>query len=211
MKFCIFIKLFFVILFSLILSSKVFALAGFSELDSILRYNNFADINWGHPSDACRGYSPYGQYCFYLIEKNSIANPFNGALQKISIPDSLNKTFILMESTEGRWIIYDLELKGILFESDNVGLALKKWKKLGLPQIEFANAINLSNYFQETEESKEKNKISWNDFFLLLFGIIFYLHWKFWLAISLVFLLLLGVYIYERHYSSRSKFSDWSG
>jgi len=197
-----FIKLIFVVFLLLIWNQKAFAMAGFSELDSTLHYNNFADISWGHPSDKCYGYSTYGQYCFYLIEKNTTTSPFHGAIQKISIPKHLNDPFILMESTEGGWIIYDLGLQGVIFESDDFELAVKKWKDFGLPQVTFANATNLSDYFEETEESKEKNKMHWSEVCLWLIGIIFYLHWKFWLGMSLIFLLALVVYIRERSSST---------
>lgn len=200
MKSSIFIKLLLATSFFLIWSVQVFALAGFSEINSILHYNNFADIMWAHPSDAC---SPYGHYCFYLIEKNKIDHPFNGALQKMSIPAGQDSPFVFMESMRDQWIIYDLELKGILFESDDFESAYQKWKDWSFPQLEFVNATNLSDYFQETEESKEKNKTNWSEVLLWFIVFIFYFHWKFWFGASLVFLLILGVHIHERYYSLR--------
>lgn len=199
MKSSIFVKLLLTTLFFLTWNFKVFALAGFSEIDSVLHYNNLTDIMWGHPSDAC---SPYGHYCFYLIEKNKIAHPFNTALQTINIPEDQNSNFVLIESMRNQWVIYDLGSKGIVFENDNFESALKKWEDLGFPQVTFANATNLSDYFVETEESKEKNKTHWSESLLWLILFIFYLHWKFWLVASLASLLILGIYIHERYYSS---------
>lgn len=205
MKLCTYTKLLFIIFFFFIWSPRAFALAGFAERDAILHYNNFADISWGYPSDACSGYSPYGQYCFYLIEKNTLSRPFNQALQKISISENSSSPFVLMKSTEGRWIIYDLELKGILFENDDFEPALEKWTNWGFQRVTFANATNLSDYFQETEKSKAKNRMDTGELFWLLVVIIFYLPWKFWLAVSFVLLLMLGVYIHELYSSSRPK------
>lgn len=192
-----FIKLFFIILF-LAWSPKVFALAGFSELKSVLRYNNLADISWFHPGDGC---SPYGYNCFYLIEKNKTDHLLNTPLRKINIPKDKNSYFVFMESMKDQWIIYDLRSQKVVFESDNLELAFRKWNDLDLPSVEFADTANLSDYFQETEESKGKNKIDGSEIFFLLLGIIFYLHWKFWLVISIAFLCILGVYIHERRCS----------
>lgn len=188
MKPCISLKSFLIIFLFLLWIPKTFALAGFAENSSTLHYNNLADISWGHPSDACQGHYPYGQYCFYLIEKNNLSSPFQSSLQEITVPNDPDFPFVLMKSTKDYWMVYDLKEQGVMLESDDFESAFKKWEELGLPKMKFANSTDLSNFFQETEESKATNRMKWSEFFLLLFGLVFYLHWKFWLGMSIVLL-----------------------
>lgn len=153
---------------------KAYALAGLSESSSTFHYNDFADLSWGHPSDGCTEIeTEYGsQYCFYLQPTKHGEELLQqwGGLQKISIPTSKEEPIVLIQSRwHDHWTVYNTETAEVYLETENFEEALQKWKSFGFEKPSFANARNLSRYFEETEESKVKNAV---DPFLSIFSFI---------------------------------------
>ncbi len=158
-------SIFLALLFCLI-SSKAFALAGIAERSSYFHYNDYAQVERGHPSDTCTGKT---KWCLGLSKKNLRGlRGINSSFEELSVPpDSASPYFIGRLSENDHWLVYDLQQESIILEHPNYKNALDTWRSLKQKDPIFVNVKNTRDLLFETEESIDRR---WKmDLFLWFF------------------------------------------
>jgi hypothetical protein len=194
----------FLLIVSILSTGQAFALAGLSERDSTLHYNAYANIDWGYPSDVCTPIvGAFGdQYCFHLLFlSNGEQSRYGwGDLQVINIPSAWDVPWVLAQNrVDHEWMIFNIQTRELDSVTYSYQEALKKWTSMGLTEPEFANAANLSKYFEETEQSKQKHKDTVN-YSLTGFAISLWLILRLLLGLSpvlfIIVSLMVGVFVW---------------
>ena len=131
------------ILFLLLFSSLAHALAGFAERSSTFHYNDFSQIERGHPSDLCYGLDN-GQWCLVLRRDDyrhfkDIDSPF----AELNVPVDTSTPYIIgRRSSDNHWLVYELEKEILLISDADYRLVLDVWQGLGMEEPIYVNARN---------------------------------------------------------------------
>lgn len=135
-----------------LLPGYAFALAGMAESSSIYYYNDYTQIERGHPSDMCQGPS---KWCLGLRREDY--RDFKGVdstFEEINVPTSSASPYIILRrSSDDHWLVYDLKNEQVLTTDSNRQNAIAVWGSLGLEAPSFVNARNTDDFLTETEES----------------------------------------------------------
>jgi hypothetical protein len=130
------------------------ATAGFAERHSELAYNDIAAVHWIHPGDGC----DCGGTCFQLVRRNDRFARFaglEGSLSQLSVPASATQTLVIAQCcADGAWVVYDLAHERQLVRTPDRGVALARWRALGLAPPRLAEAGRGAHGLHQTWASR---------------------------------------------------------
>ena len=139
-------------LFVILLPTLAYALAGIAESSSYFRYNDYANIERGHPSDLCQGPS---KWCLGLKRDSYRAfKNINFTFEQINVPADKALPYIIgQRSTDAHWLVYNLKDEQILKIDNDYSEVIEVWHSLGLEKPVFVNAHNTRELLTETRDS----------------------------------------------------------
>ncbi len=137
------------------LPSMALALAGIAESSSSFHYNDFAQIERGHPSDLCSGGGEWGKWCLaFRKERFASFKSLDSTFTQVSVPsDHATPYFIGQSALDDRWVIYDLQQEVFIVRDADYPSAISSWRTLGLVEPSFVNARNTREMLIETDDS----------------------------------------------------------
>ena len=141
------------------------ATAGFAETHSELHYNHLATLHWIHPGDGCDS----GRYCFTLEKKENRYHFFRDlyvSLRKINVPEDDGPLILAQASSDGTWLVYDLDAEQYLVRSVPYETALRTWVASGRKPPRLADAQEGAVGLSQTGRSRLEGL----SFLLLLFS-----------------------------------------
>ena len=129
-----------------------FALAGIAERTSFFHYNDFAQIQRGHPSDICSGAT---NWCLALRrEGHQDFKGIRSTFEKLNIPSDGRSPYLVgQRSSDNFWLVYDLKQEEVIVSDASHQKVIDVWRSLGLPQPSYVNARNTRELLLETEKS----------------------------------------------------------
>jgi hypothetical protein len=135
-----------------LLPSLAFALAGIAESTSRFHYNDYAQIERGHPSDLCRGPT---KWCLALIreEFHEFEN-LESSFEEINVPGKSAGPYVIgRRSLDNHWLAYDLKRERLLIADPDYDKVIETWLSLGLDPPVYVNAHNTREMLTETRDS----------------------------------------------------------
>ncbi len=135
-----------------LLPSLAFGLAGMAERSSLFHYNDFAGIERGYPSDICSGTT---KWCLDLYREGP--RDFKGidsTFKQLNVPPDRATPYIIgQRSSDGIWLVYDLQKEQILIADFDYRKVIDIWRSLGFAQPVYVNARNTRELLSETHDS----------------------------------------------------------